>query len=744
MAVTLLASDVAIVEEDPQFSALPSIPTAILGGVGVTERGPFTATLANSFPEWTSYYGGLTAEADLTMAAMGFFLNGGETLWGARVVHIDDHTATPLVRTSAAATADISTTTGAATPGSVTSSVGPFDLDPGDDLDIKIDAGGTQTATFDAAAAAVTGSGGTYPTGWTGVETLIVRVDDGPEQTISFSAASLTLAQVIDEANPQVEGAYFDDNTGELRFTSDTKGTNSRVRVTGGTGLTELGFAGTEDVQDSSSDVADINAVTASEVEAVVEADTTAEVVVNANGSFTLQSPDAGATKSIQVEASSTADAKMGLDNDVHSGTDDGTQTMGRVNAKYDGAYGDDLDAVIADASSGDSDQFNLQIQESGVVLEVFPNLSTVLSDERYWETYINSNITGSTLVEAEDLLVGTPPANRPTNGTYSLSGGDNGLTSLSDNDFIGASVHKTGMYALDDVENLSMLIVPGRATSAVHQAMLSYCETWRERQVFAILDPPAGLDATEIVTYVKTTAALQQFSEHGAIYWPRIKILNPNATVFTSDADGNITVPPSGWIAGVYARTDASQEGGVYQPPAGVERGILYGVLGFETDEVLDKRKRDIVYPELINPLTTWEGAPRHIDGTRTLKSTGNFPTIAERRGVSFIERTVKLGLAFARHANNTRALRRRCHRTVYLFLLGEMQKGAFASDDPALAFSVDFSDKLNKPNVVRSGRLLGKLGLATNTPIDWVIISVAQDTRAIDEQLSELQAGR
>jgi hypothetical protein len=114
-----------------------------------------------------------------------------------------------------------------------------------------------------------------------------------------------------------------------------------------------------------------------------------------------------------------------------------------------------------------------------------------------------------------------------------------------------------------------------------VHNAMLTYCEVARAKDCFAILDPPANASATGIVTYVESTAALLGASEHAAIYWPRIRVLNPSRNVFGGTPE--IVVPPSGHIAGVYARVDGSEPGGVYKPPAGIENGVLLGVLGFE-----------------------------------------------------------------------------------------------------------------------------------------------------------------
>ncbi len=262
---------------------------------------------------------------------------------------------------------------------------------------------------------------------------------------------------------------------------------------------------------------------------------------------------------------------------------------------------------------------------------------------------------------------------------------------------------------------------------------MVTYCEIVRDMSCFAILDPPANTNSTDMVTYVDSTAALNELSEFAAIYWPRVQVLNPNKTVFGNTA--NVTVPPSGHIAGVYARTDASKPGGVYIPPAGIEAGVLLGVLGFETDEVLEETKRDIVYPKHINPLTTFPGAPRHIDGVYTLKSTGNFPTIAERRGAIFIEQSIKAGLQFARHKNNNETLRETVSRTCGAFLFGEMGNGAFRTNNPATAYFVDFGSGLNPDAVAFKGKLIGRIGIATNKPAEFIIVRFSQDTRAFDE---------
>jgi phage tail sheath protein FI len=323
---------------------------------------------------------------------------------------------------------------------------------------------------------------------------------------------------------------------------------------------------------------------------------------------------------------------------------------------------------------------------------------------------------------------------------TAALIGGDDGIAGLVDNDFIGSPTGRSGLYALDTVQDLATLLVPGRGTPAVHNAMITYCAIDRGGMVFPVLPTPAGMSADDIVTYVSETAGLEGRSEYGAIYWPRVAVLNPSRALFGSS--DTIIVDPSGIIAGVYARNDAAKPGGVYEPPAGVENGVLLGVLGFETDECLDEKKRDLVYPHRINPLTTGTGFPRYIDGSRTLKGDGNFPFIAERRGVIFIEKSLKRGLEFARHKNNTPELRARVRRSSTVFLITQMRNGAFRSKDPKTAFYVDVSDALNPASVIFAGQLVAEFGLATNKPAEFVVIRVQQDTRALNAELASAGA--
>ena len=422
-----------------------------------------------------------------------------------------------------------------------------------------------------------------------------------------------------------------------------------------------------------------------------------------------------------------TTGAALRASCNLKTGAAPGTNTI-LVEGKYLGAYANALSVIVAAASSGAADRFNLYVVDtaSGIRKESFANLSMSATSPNYFETVVNNENTGSVYIRLTDLSAVARTV--PTSATTALATGDDGLTGIADADYVGSQASWTGLCAFDKVSSLTVLAVPGIATAAVHLGMIAYCETHRSGQIFAILDPPSGQTPAQMITYVDTTAAIENLSEFGAIYWPRIKIANPSPAAY--GAGDTVVIPPSGDICGVIARTDNARDGGVWDQPAGTETGKFVRVLGFESDDVLSEDVRDLLFPHRINPLTTQEGFPRYIDGARTLKGDGNFPSIGQRRGISFCERTIKAALEPVRHKNNNTDTRATVQRTVWSFLKNQMDLGAFATRVPATAFYVDFGDALQ----VAANIIDGEWGVATTQPAEFIRMKVSQDMRAAD----------
>jgi len=746
-----LASEVITQQEARVIRRIPAGAVLALAMLGVTERGRFgEPVLTQDLPEWQTEFGSFTAESVIN-EARAFFDNGGTRLWQSRVVHVTDST-DPLTKASAAATLNLLTAVLGATSGTVLgTNAAPFDLEPGDDLDIAIDAGGPVTATFTATPASVTG---------TTTETFVLAdgftltwlLDSGLARSVTFLTAEFaaigaaTALEVAAVVNSKAAGISADVNAGALRITSDLRGTDSDLGTFAGTSATVLGINTESDT--GTGNVADIDAVTAAEAITVIgTAVGGAGSVTQESGAIRITSATTGGSSDVLVQASSTADDEFGFDNATHIGAAAGAVATLQLDGKTDGDYGNELSIEIAAATSGDADEFNLNVIRSGLTVEKFSNLSMTDADANYVELVINSGVDGqgpSNLIAATDLDVVLPsPSDIPATGTLGpMAGGDDGLGSLVDADYIGGSGvnGEVGLRTFDVTDDLDVLVVPGQATSGIHNAMVTYCDINRGGLLFAVLDPPANQTAAQMVTYVMTTASLFNLTENAAIYWPRVKIANPSATVYgTSET---LTVSPCGHIAGIYARTDASKIGGAFEQPGGTENGQPLGVIGFETDEVLKKPKRELVFPANINPISREKGTPIFVDGARNLDITGNWPSVGQRRGVQFVEKRLIPGLAFIRHKNIKTKLYEEGKLTVQSFLLELTQNDAFASKKPSEAFSVDFGPGLNPPSVAASRQVKARIGLATSVPAEFITLIIGPDNQALEEELAALAA--
>lgn len=754
----LLSSKVVMLEEPPQIRNITGVPTSVAAFVGVTERGPVNVpTYVTSYEEFVQEFGGHIAESMMSLAILGHFQNGGVGCWINRILHytdIDDNG----TGTGVEGTLTISDRGGAAAAAILDSVAGPFNLEAGQVLEINIDGGGADTLTF--AATGATGSSATGTKDLSGNNKTFTYVVRAPRETalqaahtITFidsdfvAPAAATIQEIVNAINARGRYIRAELAAGPVVKVTTTKlGAGATMVVTGTAGAI-LGGTLVNATYSGGGNVADIDAVTATEIAGLLTGLTIASgtaTAIESGSKVRLQSTATGTGADVVITANTTATGIFAGGLPITQlGTAAGLSDTLTVTARDPGQFIEDYEIVIDPPTSGDADAFNLLVTKAGVVVrnESYPNLSMDPTHDRYAVDYVN--VRSKLIVLSDENSAATSPNDLPAEGTYDgWANADNGLTSLADTDFIGSDAGDTGIYALDVVDDLNLLMVPGRATVAVHNAMVAYCLTHRVGLCFTVLDPPSGLDEQQIKTYVDTTAGLFQLANVGAIYWPRVKVLNPDKTVFGTEEYMN--VPPSGHVSGRYVGTDQTGPGGVYQNPAGTEFGLLLGVVGFETDDTLDERKRDVVYPININPITRQgsgqASGPRFIDGSRTLKNDGNFNSVAEQRGTMFIKASLKRGLAFAKHRNNDRRLRAEVSNTVEAFLLRQYNNGAFRGNTPGESFTVDVSDAINPPEVVLAGELRVRIGLATQRPAEFIVVTLTQDTRALEERLANV----
>lgn len=740
MSEQFLASDVSTQETAPTNVNIPSAATNVFGVVGIAERGLIaTDVLLQDPADYSRAFGGPTPNnQDAYLAMLAFFAEGGTQMHFIRTVHFTDAT-DPNTKTSAAASLALESVASAASAGSETSAnSGPFVFTNGQTISVKVDAGSAQTTTIAGAAGSAVSGAGTFAltNGWT----LIFTVDGGASHTVTFTTGEFatigaaTAAEVVAVLN-----AFFAGNgigavasvasTSHVLITSNKVGSASAVTITGGTAAAALAFVSTG----GTGTFANLGVVTAAQLAAAITiAGGSATVVGQA---VKLTSGTTGGSSSVQVVAGSTAAAEIGFDNAIHTGNTGAAVETIAVSGLTDGTYANGVQVVISAATSGNAAEFNWQTMVNGVIEESFPNLSMSSTDPRYFVTIINDPNAGSPYVSVVDQDAGVLPAA----GTFGpMTGGSDGLAGLNDADFVGGEGVNgdTGLRALDSVLTLSLLAVPGRATPTVHNAMVTYCEITRAGSVFAILDPPKNQTAQGIATYVTATAFLQNLTEYAAIYWPNILVDNPSSAVYGSSP--TLVAPPSGSLAGLFSRIDAKTPAGVFVHPAGTDNGQLFTARGFEMPEVKKKSKRDIVFPLGINPISTEPGQPIFVDGAQVLKLNGNFASVGERRGMIFVESSVKTGLAFMRHKNIRARLYADGKKALFKFMYDLCRNDAFNTTDPAQAFSIDLGAGRNPASVRVAKKVFAGLSAATSPPAQWIVVQVSPDTRQLDAELA------
>ncbi len=742
------ASKTNVTRAQAQSRPLDTKPATILLVAGITERGPIGVANAVdarrpfvSFADFKATYGGYTANAqDVPLQIDNAFKeageNGGLQVFVSRVVHCTDPT-DPSTRTSAAAVLALLTASVAATAGASTGGVGPYVLAPNQHLDVLVNGAGAVVATFLATAASRTSATGPYALS-NGL-TLIFAIDGGGTFTKVFANAEFnaigaaTPAEVCAALNAFFAGngigAVATVSSNAAKITSNRFGTGSGVNVSGGTANAALVFT-TGNVA-GTGNVANILAVTVAEVISVANAAITGSTTTNVGGRAVISSNTTGGSSSIQVSSASTATG-IGFDNAIHLGLANGTVATLTVNAKSDGTYANALSIEVTAGSSGKATDFNLRVTRGGVVVEQWRNANLSPTSANYVVTLVSKGGFGqppSNLIAVTDNLVAVPsPGNMPALGQFGpMSGGGDGLASLADADWTGGvSVNgRTGFRAFDLIRLKSLLITPGRATAAVANGQINYCDTISGGLCFAVPETPAGMTAAQIVDYFAVTCGIVELSEMSSAYWPRVKHDNPQTSIF-GNADTVIT-GPGGAFAGMAARIARSKVGGAFEHPASQEIGTLTSVRGLETDEVKDDAIRGLVFDSLINPIMIDDGIPAWVDGARTLKSSGPFPTVGESLGILTVQQQVGIALDPKRNRNIRPQLLTEIDTKIRTYLKALTDAHCFASDKYSEAFSFDDGKALNTPATNKRREVNAAMGLATSDPGEFINVIIS-----------------
>ena len=299
---------------------------------------------------------------------------------------------------------------------------------------------------------------------------------------------------------------------------------------------------------------------------------------------------------------------------------------------------------------------------------EEFAELATNPDHPAYWgSTFTSALVTLTAPAAAPNPLPDDP---RPKEATYTLSGG-----TADDRAAAWAAIHTDPNGYLDllkPYDEISLVAIPGATDAAVQQAVIAHCESTRDR--FAILDSAPNTDTTAILQQRDNATSELGFA---ALYYPWIVTRNPRT-------GRDETQPPSGHIAGCFARTDA--ERGVFKAPANTN---LRGV----TD--LERRLTDEQQGRLnlkgVNVLRVLPGAGQPVVwGARTTATNKNWQYVNVRRLFLFLEESIQEGIRWAVFEPNDLALWQKLKRSITAFLTQQWRDGALFGAKAEEAFYV------------------------------------------------------
>ena len=391
------------------------------------------------------------------------------------------------------------------------------------------------------------------------------------------------------------------------------------------------------------------------------------------------------------------------------------------VTAVSPGSWANDY-TIETKQDSLDAMRFGLVVihQPSGkpaVKLESFESLSMQETDSRFVMSIINAE---STYVKV--ALIGaptTPPADTSAS-PFSTAGSAGTPLNPNEADFESKLIPvgtDGGIYLLDQVDLINILCVPGESTANVVASLQKYCH---DRRAFLIIDSPKGATLATMQSSPSLTAVGTDAS-NSALYFPWIRVQDP------LDENRVRAFPPSGLVAGVYARTDSHR--GVWKAPAGIETTVS-GAIG--TEIPLTDDENGTLNPLGINCIRTWPDRGTVVWGSRTLLGNDAFASVwkyvSVRRLALFIEESLLRGTRWIVFESNNESLWSQVRLLVDAFMNDLFRQGALQGTTPREAYFVKCDRQTMTANDINYGIVNILVGFAPLKPAEFVVIRIQQ----------------
>lgn len=390
-----------------------------------------------------------------------------------------------------------------------------------------------------------------------------------------------------------------------------------------------------------------------------------------------------------------------------------------KVTAISPGTWGNRVYVDVAASTSGGG-RFDLFVYVGGATAaylkERFTDVSLNPADSRNATALINSPVTGSAFVQVQSLLnTAWDASHSPAVQTgTALTGGTDGVAAID---------LATATERLEIVGENLILNIPGVTDATVLNPIITWAET--QGSVFVVVDGVKSTSADNAHSYalslqnMSTGGSALRSSSYAAVYGPWL-IVNDPATAASGSAR---LLPPGGAVLGQYSRTDASR--GVQKPPAGVDtvlRGVLDVEFRFSNDD------QDSLNVAGINVLKSLPGTGFVIYGARTLAAGMPDRYVSVRRSLMLIKKGVLDATRFAVFEPNDQILWEQINAVISQYLLTLMQTGVLAGTTPEQAYFVTCDSSNNTPTSVANGVVNISVGVALQTPAEFIVIEIGQ----------------
>jgi hypothetical protein len=444
----------------------------------------------------------------------------------------------------------------------------------------------------------------------------------------------------------------------------------------------------------------------------------TAPVSGNPTGAIRLADTVAGATTSFRVEDPPGSLISAGTALKLsQSGKQDSYVVVKSVTVQHPSpiltTYRVDLRTPLTESYDMTSDvridSFEFRLTISGS--PPYDHLSMDPAHPRYFADVIGSDPNAKVVATPMVPPSTTPvPFNNPDTGGSALPLGG-GMPDSPNT--LGAGNYADALDALEAVDDVNILCAPDSQDPGVQGELRGHCERMMDR--FAVLDSKLGIPPSGATSIVTQRNGLDSEKGYAALYYPWI-------AVPAAQGNDTILVPPSGHVAGIYARTD--QLRGVHKAPAGADAGVS-GALGVE--RALSDIDQGQLNPLGINVIRVFKpGGQPVVWGARTTATDTNWQYVNIRRLFEYLEESIQEGINWAVFEPNNLELWQKLKRTISDFLTRAWRDGALFGATAGDAFYVRIDDALNPFDLQQLGQLHVEIGVRPAYPAEFIVVHI------------------